>query len=422
MEEPRWYRAGSAAPNGRARCFTGCHGTVQRTSLAVICAVAVAVPGIAVAAPPWSSPENVSSPALFVDNPDVVVPADGRALATWNAAIRPTPGPRSPGVAAGGARTGQHRVRPRARRAELRDAADPLRPRPRGRARQPARVQTRRRSRCAPASARSDGSVRAAAARSRRTTPDTGPPSLAAPDGALAAWIAKSSTAAGIVRAALRTGRPVRPSLHTAEPRPGTRRRRRRGARCVVRRLGARRRRRGAREALGRSLGQRGQPASRPRVVGPAAGLRRVARAAESAGQCRRPPCLRGRGSLPRRARVRRQPTHHDRAFATATRCSRGRREPAIATRCSRGSAGRTLLGVLRPGSSAVRRACDVSHRPGGRRCLGAAWYAFGRRRRPHAMLVEPAVALASSDGSATSTAPAAFGRRRVRLQRASLR
>ena len=37
----------------------------------------------AAAAPPWSPPQTVSSPSLFVDNPDVVVSADGRALATW---------------------------------------------------------------------------------------------------------------------------------------------------------------------------------------------------------------------------------------------------------------------------------------------------------------------------------------------------
>jgi hypothetical protein len=37
----------------------------------------------AAAAPPWSPPLNLSTPTLFVDNPDVVVSADGRALATW---------------------------------------------------------------------------------------------------------------------------------------------------------------------------------------------------------------------------------------------------------------------------------------------------------------------------------------------------
>lgn len=39
--------------------------------------------GVARAAPPWSPPENVSSPSLFVNGPDVVVDGQGRAFATW---------------------------------------------------------------------------------------------------------------------------------------------------------------------------------------------------------------------------------------------------------------------------------------------------------------------------------------------------
>jgi hypothetical protein len=34
-------------------------------------------------APPWSEPQTLSSPHLFVDDPRVVFSGDGRGLATW---------------------------------------------------------------------------------------------------------------------------------------------------------------------------------------------------------------------------------------------------------------------------------------------------------------------------------------------------
>src|SRR5262245_31888261 len=37
----------------------------------------------ATVAPLWSPPQNLNTPSVFVDFPDVVVAADGRALATW---------------------------------------------------------------------------------------------------------------------------------------------------------------------------------------------------------------------------------------------------------------------------------------------------------------------------------------------------
>jgi hypothetical protein len=44
----------------------------------------VLLAGAAAAAPPWSAPENVSSPALNVDRPGVIVDRSGRAYATWS--------------------------------------------------------------------------------------------------------------------------------------------------------------------------------------------------------------------------------------------------------------------------------------------------------------------------------------------------
>src|SRR3954451_23701915 len=46
--------------------------------------------------PLWSQPQNLNSPSVFVDNPDVVFAADGRALATWReggAPVRNAPEP-----------------------------------------------------------------------------------------------------------------------------------------------------------------------------------------------------------------------------------------------------------------------------------------------------------------------------------------
>ena len=62
------------------------HGVSLDAITRLTCIVIVvfsAFASVAVAAPPWSAPQTVSSSSLFVDNPDVVVSADGRALATW---------------------------------------------------------------------------------------------------------------------------------------------------------------------------------------------------------------------------------------------------------------------------------------------------------------------------------------------------
>src|SRR5829696_652626 len=51
--------------------------------LASTAAVLALASAPALAAPPWSAPENVSSPALFIDEPDVAADGRGGALATW---------------------------------------------------------------------------------------------------------------------------------------------------------------------------------------------------------------------------------------------------------------------------------------------------------------------------------------------------
>jgi hypothetical protein len=159
--------------------------------------------GVAVAAPPWSAPETVSSSSLFVDNPDIVVSADGRAIATWRwSGVKP-----AQGDAPGGTRLavrepgaldfGPERSAPNFVTPLITYSLDRV-----------VGLDTRRRS-------RGRISLRARFGNSRGTfgPPRTistygeagGVPSLAAPNGNLAAWIAKGSSGRRIVRAAIKS-------------------------------------------------------------------------------------------------------------------------------------------------------------------------------------------------------------------------
>jgi hypothetical protein len=182
---------------------------MARLSLVVIALFAVPA-SVALAAPPWSPPQSLSSPSLFVDNPDVVVSADGRALATWRwSGARP-----ATGSAPGGTRLavrepgallfGPERSAP--------SFATPLIAYGLERV---VGLDTRRRG-----SGRI--SLRARFGNSQgvfgpprtiSTYGDPGfPPSLAGPNGSLAAWIARSSHGRRIVRAAVKSrGRFGRP-------------------------------------------------------------------------------------------------------------------------------------------------------------------------------------------------------------------
>jgi hypothetical protein len=159
---------------------------------------------VAAAAPPWSTPESLSSSSLFVDAPDVVFAADGRAVATWRwTGVKP-----AQGEAPGGWRLavrepaatefGPERSAP--------SLATPLIPY--GLDRLIALDTSRRGSDRIALRARfgrSDGTF--AVPRTISTyAPGAGPPSLAAPNGAVAAWIAEGSRGRRIVRAALRRG------------------------------------------------------------------------------------------------------------------------------------------------------------------------------------------------------------------------
>jgi hypothetical protein len=147
----------------------------------------------ALAAPPWSAPENVSSPALYVDGADVVVDRSGRAYATWRAAgdlriaVRE---PRAPEF-------GSDRSSP--------DFLTPLLP--------------YGSNRVTGLDARSGGRPEVISLRARFSRPDGsfgrpdtisthglagGAPSLAVHDVALAAWIQGGSHGRRIVRAAIR--------------------------------------------------------------------------------------------------------------------------------------------------------------------------------------------------------------------------
>ena len=184
---------------------------------------------VAVAAPPWSAPENVSSPSLFVDNPARRVrrPTAARrdlALERRAAGHGDAPG----GIATGGARAGRARVRARAHRAELRHAAPHRTASTACVGLDTAASAGAAGSRCAPASGARTASFGAprhdldlsSGRRRRRRWP--------ARTASLAAWIAKASRGRRIVRAAIKSPGPVRQPVHAARPRAGERRRRRR--------------------------------------------------------------------------------------------------------------------------------------------------------------------------------------------------
>ncbi len=163
----------------------------------------VAFAGVAAAAPPWSPPESVSSPSLFVDSPDVVVAADGRAIATWRwSGAKPPQGEAPVGtrlaVREPGAldfapeRSAPNFVTPLVAYGLDRLVGLDLRRRSQNRVSLRARFGDTRGSFGAP--------------RTISTYSDPGfPPSLAGPNGSLVAWIAKSSRGRRIVRAALKS-------------------------------------------------------------------------------------------------------------------------------------------------------------------------------------------------------------------------
>ena len=155
------------------------------------------------AAPPWSAPQTLSTSSLFVDNPDVIVAADGRAIATWRW-TGPRPGR---GQAPGGTRLA------------VREPGAPLFGPERSAPNFVTPLVTYSFDRVVGLDTRDRGSgrvsLRARFGDSRgafgppetiSTYGDPGfPPSLAGPDGSLAAWIAKGSHGRRIVRAALKS-------------------------------------------------------------------------------------------------------------------------------------------------------------------------------------------------------------------------
>jgi hypothetical protein len=177
---------------------------VARLSLFALVLFAVAT-AAATAAAPWLPPQSLSTSSLFVDTPDVVVAADGRALATWRWS-----GPRpAKGDAPGGWRMavrepgallfGPERTAPNFATALVPYGGDRV-----------LALDTRARG------SRDRISLRARFGNSKgefgppRTistyTQSAGPPSLAGPNGSLAAWIANGSHGRRIVRAALESG------------------------------------------------------------------------------------------------------------------------------------------------------------------------------------------------------------------------
>ncbi|MGH2979219.1 MAG: hypothetical protein ACRDLQ_06240, partial [Solirubrobacterales bacterium] len=169
----------------------------------------------AAAAPPWSPPESVSSPSLFVSQPQVVFDAQGRGLAIWGwsgpRADRNVPPPgglrlavREPGATEfGPERTAPNFVTSPVAYGLSRVLA--LDSRQRGS--DESRISLRARF------GRSGGKFGSPRTISTFTQP-AGPPSLAAPNGAVAAWIANASRGRRVVRVALRRsgrgfGRPV---------------------------------------------------------------------------------------------------------------------------------------------------------------------------------------------------------------------
>jgi len=159
--------------------------------------------GTAAAAPPWSPPQSVSSASLFVDAPDVVVAADGRAIATWRwGGVKPPQGEapggtrlavREPGALDfGPERSAPRFVTPLIAYGLDRVVGLDLRRRSGGRVSLRARFGS---------SAGTFGTPRTIST----YTDAGGPPSLAGPDGSLVAWIASSSNGRRIVRAAVKS-------------------------------------------------------------------------------------------------------------------------------------------------------------------------------------------------------------------------
>ena len=158
--------------------------------------------GVAVAAPPWSAPENVSSPSLFVDAPDVVSSADGRTIASWRWTGAPAAPDAPTGIRMavrepGAPEFGPEVIGP--------DFVTPLVTYGRDRV---VGLDTRRRSRGRISLRARFGTSKGQFGEPRTisTYADAGSaPSLAGPNGSLVAWIAKSSRGRRIVRAAVKS-------------------------------------------------------------------------------------------------------------------------------------------------------------------------------------------------------------------------
>ena len=175
---------------------------MARLTLLVLALLAVCA-SVAAAAPPWSAPQTLSSATLFVDNPDVVVSADGRALATWQwSGPKPASGtaPRGTRLAVrepsaldfGPERAAPNFVTPLVTYGLDRVVGLDTRNRGSGRISLRARFGN------------SQGAF--GSPQTISTYSDTGfPPSLAGPNGSLAAWLAKSSHGRRIVRAAIKS-------------------------------------------------------------------------------------------------------------------------------------------------------------------------------------------------------------------------
>ena len=174
-----------------------------RIACSVLLAFCVLV-SVAAAAPPWSAPESVSSSSLVVEAPDVLVAADGRAVATWRwSGPRPKGGSapggtrlavREPGALDFGAERAAPRfVTPLVTYGQSRVLGLDLR------RRSGDRVSLRARF------GRSDGTFESPRTISTYTE-GRGSPSLAEPVGDLAAWIATTSSGRRVVRAAIRSG------------------------------------------------------------------------------------------------------------------------------------------------------------------------------------------------------------------------
>jgi hypothetical protein len=190
------------ASNCRPSCFM--QRMIRTAFVALALLGASAATAAAAQPPPWSSPQTLSSPSLLVDDPDVVVSADGRALATWRwsgpkpaAGTRPTGtrlAVREPGAPLfGPERSAPSFVTPLITYSLDRVVGlDTLK-------RGSGRVSLRARF--------GDSRGEFGPPRTISTYSDPGfPPSLAGPNGSLVAWIAKSAHGRRIVRAALKSG------------------------------------------------------------------------------------------------------------------------------------------------------------------------------------------------------------------------